>query len=338
MKKIIKLQELENKAKELRIDMLKMLNRAGSGHTGGPLGLADIFSVLYFNTLNHNPKDPFWEKRDRLILSAGHLCPIQYVSMAHCGYFPLKELSTLRKINSRLQGHPSHVDLPGIELSSDFQGGEHHILGYFIDPNDQKLKEFLETWKASKIDQIKEIIGNLQKFGFEVSSEKVINSAKGSLDRYHIVKAIFPDHEKSTEAKEEQSRFFRKFLMEKFHGGEGLAFVEREKPDIQSVINVIHDVGGMAFWAHPFWKIRDESVIRGLAKIFDKVGIDGIEVLYPYHNKEQADLLHKIARDFSLYESAGSDFHRKDDSVRQIAGFHDFGIEINFPFYEGGNT
>ena len=228
--------------------------------------------------------------------------------------------------------------IPGIELSSDFQGGEHHILGYFIDPNDQKLKEFLETWKASKIDQIKEIIGNLQKFGFEVSSEKVINSAKGSLDRYHIVKAIFPDHEKSTEAKEEQSRFFRKFLMEKFHGGEGLAFVEREKPDIQSVINVIHDVGGMAFWAHPFWKIRDESVIRGLAKIFDKVGIDGIEVLYPYHNKEQADLLHKIARDFSLYESAGSDFHRKDDSVRQIAGFHDFGIEINFPFYEGGNT
>ena len=228
--------------------------------------------------------------------------------------------------------------IPGIELSSDFQGGEHHILGYFIDPNDQKLKEFLETWKASKIAQIKEIIGNLQKFGFEVSSEKVINSAKGSLDRYHIVKAIFPDHEKSTEAKEEQSRFFRKFLMEKFHGGEGLAFVEREKPDIQSVINVIHDVGGMAFWAHPFWKIRDESVIRGLAKIFDKVGIDGIEVLYPYHNKEQADLLHKIARDFSLYESAGSDFHRKDDSVRQIAGFHDFGIEINFPFYEGGNT
>lgn len=228
--------------------------------------------------------------------------------------------------------------IPGIELSSDFQGGEHHILGYFIDPNDQKLKEFLETLKASKIAQIKEIIGNLQKFGFEVSSEKVINSAKGSLDRYHIVKAIFPDHEKSTEAKEEQSRFFRKFLMEKFHGGEGLAFVEREKPDIQSVINVIHDVGGMAFWAHPFWKIRDESVIRGLAKIFDKVGIDGIEVLYPYHNKEQADLLHKIARDFSLYESAGSDFHRKDDSVRQIAGFHDFGIEINFPFYEGGNT
>ncbi|HEY9584246.1 MAG TPA: PHP domain-containing protein [Candidatus Paceibacterota bacterium] len=228
--------------------------------------------------------------------------------------------------------------IPGIELSSDFQGGEHHILGYFIDPNDQKLKEFLETWKASKIAQIKEIIGNLQKFGFEVSSEKVINSAKGSLDRYHIVKAIFPDHEKSAEAKEEQSRFFRKFLMEKFHGGEGLAFVEREKPDIQSVINVIHDVGGMAFWAHPFWKIRDESVIRGLAKIFDKVGIDGIEVLYPYHNKEQADLLHKIARDFSLYESAGSDFHRKDDSVRQIAGFQDFGIEINFPFYEGGNT
>ena len=118
MKKIIKISELEQKAKELRIDMLKMLNQAGSGHTGGPLGLADIFSVLYFNVLNHNPKNPFWEKRDRLVLSAGHLCPIQYVSMAHCGYFLLRALSTLRKINSCLQGHPSHVDLPGIELST----------------------------------------------------------------------------------------------------------------------------------------------------------------------------------------------------------------------------
>lgn len=222
--------------------------------------------------------------------------------------------------------------IPGIEFSSDFQGSEHHILGYFIDFYNQKLKEFLETWKESKITQIKEIIGNLQKFGFDVSLDKVINSAKGSLDRYHIVKALFPDHEKSTEDKEKHRVFFKKFLVEKSMGGGGLAFVEREKPDVQSVINVIHDTGGMAFWAHPFWKIKDESIIRGLAAILDRIGIDGVEVLYPHHIKEQAIILHKIAQDFSMYESAGSDFHRDDGSVRQLANFQDFGIKIDFPF------
>ncbi len=224
--------------------------------------------------------------------------------------------------------------IPGIELASDFQGGEHHILGYFIDPDDQKLKEFLEAWKKTKITQIKKIVEILQKFGFDVSLDKVISSAKGSLDRYHIVKAIFPDHGKSAEAKEEQSRFFRKFLMEKSHGGEGLAFVEREKPDLQSAINVIHDAGGMAFWAHPFWKIKDESIIRELAIAFERIGIDGIEALYPHHSQEQVICLRKIAKDWGIYESAGSDFHRDDSSVIQIANFQDFGVKIKFPFEE----
>ena len=95
-----------------------MLNQAGSGHTAGPLGLAEIFTALYFNVLKHNPKQPNWELRDRLILSPGHVCPIRYMVMAHAGYFPVKELSTLRKFGSRLQGHPSRLDLPGLEFST----------------------------------------------------------------------------------------------------------------------------------------------------------------------------------------------------------------------------
>lgn len=118
MKRLTSLSELQLKANHLRKEILFMLNRAGSGHSAGSLGLADIFTALYFNILNHNPKNPDWEKRDRLILSPGHICPVRYAAMAEAGYFPKEELKTLRKIGSRLQGHPSRVDLPGLELST----------------------------------------------------------------------------------------------------------------------------------------------------------------------------------------------------------------------------
>ncbi|MBU0460368.1 MAG: transketolase [Nanoarchaeota archaeon] len=113
-----KLTNLKLKANLIRQDLLTMLNHAGSGHTAGPLGLVEIFTALYFKILKHNPKKHLWEKRDRLILSNGHVCPVRYTTMAHAGYFPVKELTTLRKLNSRLQGHPSRVDLPALELSA----------------------------------------------------------------------------------------------------------------------------------------------------------------------------------------------------------------------------
>jgi transketolase len=118
MKKTNSLSELQFLAKTLRIDVIKMLNKAGSGHPAAALGLAEIFTALYFNFLNHNPKNPHWEKRDRLILSPGHVCPIRYAAMAESGYFPKEELETLRKLGSRLQGHPCRQDLPGIELAT----------------------------------------------------------------------------------------------------------------------------------------------------------------------------------------------------------------------------
>ena len=113
-----KLKELILKANQSRQLLIETLLEAGSGHSAGPLGMADIFTAFYFSILNHDPKNPDWEDRDRLVLSNGHICPIRYVSMAMAGYFPIEELKTLRKINSRLQGHPHRTALPGLETTS----------------------------------------------------------------------------------------------------------------------------------------------------------------------------------------------------------------------------
>lgn len=105
-------------ARAVRETIIQMLVAAGSGHTAGPLGMADIFTAFYFHILNHNPKDPHWVERDRLILSNGHIVPVRYAAMAHAGYFPIEECLTLRKFKSRLQGHPEREVLPGVETTS----------------------------------------------------------------------------------------------------------------------------------------------------------------------------------------------------------------------------
>ncbi len=113
-----KIRFLEEKANAIRTSIIEALLEAGSGHTAGPLGMADIFSYLFFHALRHDPKNPFWSERDRLVLSNGHIAPVLYATMAHAGYFPLEELKTLRKFKSRLQGHPHREWLPGLETSS----------------------------------------------------------------------------------------------------------------------------------------------------------------------------------------------------------------------------
>jgi transketolase len=114
-KKLKHLEEMANRVRERVIDTLL---EAGSGHSAGPLGMADIFTAMYFHVLHHNPKKPQWAERDRLVLSNGHICPVLYVTMAYAGYFPISELKTLRKFHSRLQGHPHRGSLPGIETTS----------------------------------------------------------------------------------------------------------------------------------------------------------------------------------------------------------------------------
>lgn len=113
-----KIKFLEMTANQIRQDVVNMLVEAGSGHSAGPLGMADIFTALYFHILNHNPKEPNWPDRDKLVLSNGHICPVQYAALARAGYFHIEELKTLRKLGTRLQGHPHRGALPGVETTS----------------------------------------------------------------------------------------------------------------------------------------------------------------------------------------------------------------------------
>lgn len=160
MKKITH-QKLKRIAQKIRIDIIKMLAHAVSGHTAGPLGMADIFTALYFNILNHNPKTPNWDQRDRLILSNGHICPVLYATMAHAGYFSKTELKTLRKLGTRLQGHPHRQSLPGVENTSGPLGqGLSQAIGFALATKLKKQKHRIycltsdgehnegQTWEA----------------------------------------------------------------------------------------------------------------------------------------------------------------------------------------------
>lgn len=115
---MIDVSHLEEKAEAIRETIIRMLVAAGSGHTAGPLGMTDILTALFFHVLTHDPKNPSWEERDRVVLSNGHTCPVLYATLAHAGYFDVKECLTLRKFGSRLQGHPERTRLPGLETTS----------------------------------------------------------------------------------------------------------------------------------------------------------------------------------------------------------------------------
>ncbi|MFH1200090.1 MAG: transketolase [Candidatus Micrarchaeota archaeon] len=117
-RKLASQKELRLAANSIRQSLVRSLCEAKSGHSAGPLGMADVFAALYFNVLNNDPQKPDWQSRDRLILSCGHICPVRYAAMAEAGYFPKEELLTLRKLHSRLQGHPHSLSMPGLESTS----------------------------------------------------------------------------------------------------------------------------------------------------------------------------------------------------------------------------
>ena len=137
--------QIEQKANDIRRDIIRMLSAAGSGHSAGPLGLADIFAALYFNVMNIRPEEPEWSDRDVFFLSNGHCVPVQYATMAEAGYFPVDELTTLRKLGSRLQGHPEREKLPGLENTSGPLGsGLSQAAGYayslqYLDENPHRF-------------------------------------------------------------------------------------------------------------------------------------------------------------------------------------------------------
>ncbi|QQG50214.1 MAG: transketolase [Candidatus Berkelbacteria bacterium] len=137
-------KQLALKANEIRQEIIAMLLEAGSGHSAGPLGMADVFTALYFEILKIKNEDPDWSERDRLVLSCGHICPVLYATLALRGFFPRAELKTLRQIGSRLQGHPHNLSLPGVETSSGPLGqGVSQAIGMALAA---KLKD--EDWRT----------------------------------------------------------------------------------------------------------------------------------------------------------------------------------------------
>src|SRR3989338_1694389 len=155
--------ELEIKiiASEICQSIIEMLLEAKSGHSAGPLGMTDIFASLYFNILKHDPQNPKWEDRDKVMLSNGHICPVLYATLAHAGYFPKEELKTLRKLGTRLHGHPHNLVVPGVENSSGplGQGLSQAIGAALADRIDKKRRRIFclmsdgehdegQTWEA----------------------------------------------------------------------------------------------------------------------------------------------------------------------------------------------
>ena len=119
--KQVSIDDLKSAAQEMRRDILNMISEAGSGHPGGSLSAVELLTSIYYTELRHDPSNPDWPDRDKFILSKAHACPVLYVMLAHRGYFPREELSTFRKINSRLQGH-AHTMTPGVEMSGGSLG------------------------------------------------------------------------------------------------------------------------------------------------------------------------------------------------------------------------
>ena len=146
MVKVTNIKKLEILADQVREDIIKSLTIAGSGHSAGSLGMADVFTALYFNIMKHNPRKPKWENRDRLILSNGHICPLLYSVLAHTKYFSISKLKTLRKLGSPLQGHPHMNSVPGVETSGGPLGQGTSIaagIAYAAKLDNKKYKVFL---------------------------------------------------------------------------------------------------------------------------------------------------------------------------------------------------
>ncbi|MCL5985186.1 MAG: transketolase [Actinobacteria bacterium] len=188
---INKLAERANKIRQL---ILEMTTQAGSGHPGGSLSCADLIAAIYFHFLRHDPANPSWEERDRFILSKGHSAPALYAVLALSGYFPVEELMTLRKINSRLQGHPASCKTPGVEISTGSLGQGLSVacgiaLGIklsggnawvYVLLGDGELNEG-QVWEAALFAnqyRLSNIIGIIDRNGFQVDgpTTKIINT------------------------------------------------------------------------------------------------------------------------------------------------------------------
>lgn len=198
------LHDLAYKAQQIRKAILQMLFEAGSGHVAGPLGMTEVFTALYFEILKHDPTNPKSAERDRLLVSNGHICPVWYATLSAAGYFPEAELATLRKLGSRLQGHPHLGSLPGIEntggpLSQGISQAAGIALGFKMDQTEQRVfvvtsdgeHQEGQTWetymfaRAHKLDNLTVFIDNNNiQIGGKVSDVMPIAPLKEKIEAF----------------------------------------------------------------------------------------------------------------------------------------------------------
>jgi len=244
------LHDLAYKAQQIRKAILQMLFEAGSGHAAGPLGMAEVFTALYFEILRHDPSNPEWAQRDRLLVSNGHICPVWYATLSAAGYFPEAELATLRKLGSRLQGHPHLGSLPGIEntggpLSQGISQAAGIALGFKMDQTEQRVfvvtsdgeHQEGQTWetymfaRAHKLDNLTVFIDNNNiQIGGKVSDVMPIAPLKEKIEAFgwqvleidgHDFAAIFDAVETATNTKAKPTAIICNTVP-----GKGVSFME----------------------------------------------------------------------------------------------------------------
>lgn len=247
-----RLEYLEELANKIREKVVEMLLEAGSGHSAGPLGMADIFTAFYFHILKHDPKKPMWPERDRLVLSNGHICPVLYTTLAYAGYFHLEELKTLRKLNSRLQGHPHRSALPGLETTSGPLGsGLSQAIGMALAAklNNKKYRVYCltsdgehdegNTWEAvmfagkNKLNNLTVVVdrNNIQIDGF---TENVMSleslKAKYEAFNWHVLEIDGHNMQDLVDAVSEAEAIYEKPTVIIAHTipGKGVSFMERD--------------------------------------------------------------------------------------------------------------
>ena len=247
-----KIKFLEKKANEIRQTLIESLIEAGSGHSAGPLGMADIFTLLYFHTLRHDPKKPDWPERDRLVLSNGHICPVQYATMAHAGYFLVKETKTLRKLGTRLQGHPHHTSLPGLETTSGPLGsGLSQAVGMAIALRMDSKKNIVyclmsdgehdagQTWEAVMLagrEKLWNLVAIMDRNNIQIdgNTEDVMPleplRAKYEAFGWHVIDAGGHDFQELNSAIDEAKAVYEKPTMIIAHTipGKGVEYMERD--------------------------------------------------------------------------------------------------------------
>lgn len=239
-------------ANTIRQDIIEMLVEAGSGHSAGPLGMADIFTAFYFHILRHDPQNPSWPDRDKLVLSNGHICPVRYATMARAGYFQIEELKTLRKINSRLQGHPHRSTLPGLETTSGPLGsGLSQAIGMALaaklDKKKYRVYAFLSdgehnsgnTWEAAmfagkhRLNNLTALIdrNNIQIDGFteDIMPLEPLRD-KYEAFRWHVIEIDGHNIEQIIDAVNEAKAIYEKPTVIIAHTipGRGVSFMEKD--------------------------------------------------------------------------------------------------------------